>query len=83
MKKLKQFHVGNFEMLSQQEMMNLSDGETTFTCKTNDNCKLYIPALQITVDGKCEYYVMGTSVSCYCKNGSYYTSPSSQSYCWK
>lgn len=83
MKKLKPFHVGNFTVLNQQEMMNLSGGEATFTCRTNEKCNLYITNLGITVQGTCRYSVYGSSVSCYCKNGGYSSDADKTSSCWK
>lgn len=83
MKKLKRFQIGNLTMLSQQEMMNLSGGETIFRCKTNETCNLYIHSLGITVQGRCTYYISGTSVSCYCQNGKYTTNPHSISVCFQ
>lgn len=83
MKKMKKFQVGNLTMLNQQEMMNLSGGEQTFTCRTNEKCKLYIEVIGITVDGTCHYSFDGTTVSCYCKNGIYSTTPGHGNSCWK
>lgn len=83
MRKLKKIRVGNLTMLSQQEMMNLSGGEKNFTCRTTEPCKLYIEKIGITVEGTCEYSAVGTTVSCYCRNGMYYTSPGQTTSCWR
>lgn len=83
MRKLKKFNVGNLTMLSQQEMMNLSGGEKTFTCRTNGSCNLFIETIGITVPGKCQYSTYGTTISCFCKNGNYSTSPGHSTSCWQ
>lgn len=83
MKKLKKFKVGNLTMLNQQEMIDLSGGAQTFTCRTNEYCNLFIQAIGITVRGTCQYYSNGTSISCYCQNGNYQTTPGHGTSCWK
>lgn len=83
MKKLKKFRVGNLATLNQQEMMELSGGKQSFTCRTNEPCQLFIEGLGITVQGTCKSYANGTTVSCYCKNGRYSTSYGHKTSCWK
>lgn len=83
MRKLKRFHVENLTVLNQQEMVNLSGGDITLTCKTGEYCDLFIESLGITVKGKCHYSTNGTTVSCYCVNGNYSTTPGHGSSCWK
>lgn len=83
MRKIKKISVENLTMLSQQEMIDLSGGEKTFTCRTNESCNLFIEAIGITVQGTCQYSANGTTISCYCKNGKYSTSPGHGSSCWK
>ncbi|UPS44582.1 hypothetical protein M1D30_13690 [Prevotella sp. E15-22] len=83
MKKLKRFHVGNLTVLGQREMMDLSGGEKTFKCRTGETCNLFIEIMGITVQGKCYYSSNGTTVSCYCKNGNYSTTPGHGTSCWE
>lgn len=83
MRKLRKINVGNLTMLNQQEMMSLTGGEQKFTCRTNETCNLYVAELGFTIQGKCHYSSNGTTVSCYCKNGKYSTTPGHGSSCWK
>ncbi len=84
MKKLKKFQLGNLSVLSRQEMINLSGGKTyAFNCGVGDECSLYITSLGIVVEGKCNYHVSGTSVSCFCQNGRYHTGAGHTTSCWK
>lgn len=83
MRKITKIHVGNVTLLSQQEMINLSGGGKDYTCRVNEDCKLYIGALGIVLDGKCALDGSGTTISCYCYNGAYHTTFGHQTSCWR
>ena len=85
MRKIKKFRLENSAELSPEEMKNLLGGEieTNFNCRTGESCKLFIEAIGIVVEGTCDYYANGTTVSCFCYNGSYSTTPGHSTSCWK
>ena len=82
MRKLKKFELRTNKFLSKEEMSKLNGGEHSFTCRTNASCNLFIGAIGITVQGTCQYYSAGTTVSCFCQNGNYYTAPRNITACW-
>lgn len=83
MRKIKRILIENAAMLNHQEMMDLSGGAETYTCRTNEACTLFIEEIGITVPGKCHSYQVGTTISCYCVNGNYQTSPGHKTSCWR